>query len=311
MQGVSIVIPAYNEEKSIRNLLDKLKLNIGNIKYEAEIIIVDANSNDRTVRNIIEWKKHNSNVEVKIIEEKSITYPGKGRNIGVENSKYNYIAFIDCGIVPEENWLEKLLEPFKKDRKIEVVWGISKSLAYSDWERAFSKVIEAKNNEERIVRSSAIKKNVFKKIDGFEPDLRSAEDLIYIDKLKKLNINEYFVDAKAYYTGYPKDGYEAFKKWTRYTKDSVKAGYIKRKLILSIALILFYTGSSIVFFILSKNILLYIGYLYLLISLKTILSIFKNHKKIENIKEVILGNIVSISTDLGRLNGLIQGIVKR
>ncbi len=49
---ISIVIPVYNEESSIADTIDKIKLNLLNTKIVHEIIVVDDGSNDNT-KNIL------------------------------------------------------------------------------------------------------------------------------------------------------------------------------------------------------------------------------------------------------------------
>ena len=49
MKKVSIIIPAHNEEKTIGKLLDKIiKIQLNQINFEKEIIVVDDGSDDNT-----------------------------------------------------------------------------------------------------------------------------------------------------------------------------------------------------------------------------------------------------------------------
>src|SRR3989344_6232851 len=47
MKKLSIVIPAYNEEKTIREIIEKVKA-ADSLDLEKEIIVVDNNSKDKT-----------------------------------------------------------------------------------------------------------------------------------------------------------------------------------------------------------------------------------------------------------------------
>ena len=63
-KGISVVIPAYNEEGSIKETLDQLNEVLDNIEHE--IIVVDDNSNDSTSEKIKDYKyikliKHTKN----------------------------------------------------------------------------------------------------------------------------------------------------------------------------------------------------------------------------------------------------------
>ena len=49
ISGISVIIPAYNEEKYLPNTLKALKTALGNSDLPVEILVVDNNSTDRTV----------------------------------------------------------------------------------------------------------------------------------------------------------------------------------------------------------------------------------------------------------------------
>lgn len=49
MKKISIVTPTYNEEKNIELLCEKIKKEFSNISYNYEHIVIDNNSNDKTV----------------------------------------------------------------------------------------------------------------------------------------------------------------------------------------------------------------------------------------------------------------------
>ena len=49
MKKISIVTPTYNEEKNIELLCEKIKKELSKINYDYEHIVIDNNSNDKTV----------------------------------------------------------------------------------------------------------------------------------------------------------------------------------------------------------------------------------------------------------------------
>lgn len=53
MKKISIIIPAYNEEKSIAQVIDHLKSFLKTIEWEAEILVINDGSTDQT-KNIVE-----------------------------------------------------------------------------------------------------------------------------------------------------------------------------------------------------------------------------------------------------------------
>ncbi|MGL4998536.1 MAG: glycosyltransferase family 2 protein, partial [Cetobacterium sp.] len=103
--NVSIIIPTYNRgyiiKKSIESVLDQTYQNF-------ELIIVDDCSKDDT-ENVIESINDS---RIKYIKLEKNSGANKARNIGVENSKYNIIAFHDSDDIWHKDKLEKQLKFF-------------------------------------------------------------------------------------------------------------------------------------------------------------------------------------------------------
>lgn len=97
---LSIVVPAYNEEKYLPGLLDSIKSQ----KIECEIIIADKNSEDKT-RAIA--KKHNC----KIVSGGS---PSAARNNGAKSAKHD-LLFLDADVVMPKGFLKKFLFEIEKN----------------------------------------------------------------------------------------------------------------------------------------------------------------------------------------------------
>ena len=102
---ISVIIPAYNEEKYISKSIESLLSQI--YKY-LEIIVVDDGSTDKT-REII--KRY----PVKLINQKHKGL-GASRNNGVSHSKGKLLALLDADLVYDRKYIQKLAEPiFKKN----------------------------------------------------------------------------------------------------------------------------------------------------------------------------------------------------
>lgn len=91
MNGLSIIIPVFNGEKSIYKCVNSIENNT-NITYE--IIIVDDCSTDNTCEIIDEIMKYNK--RIKLIKNKNNIGVSASRNIGIKFSKYKFITFVDC-----------------------------------------------------------------------------------------------------------------------------------------------------------------------------------------------------------------------
>lgn len=98
MKKVSVIIPAYNAEKHIeQTILSVLK----QTHQDFEIIVINDGSTDNT-RDIILSIKDS---RIKLIDKEN-SGVSDSRNIGIENAKGDYIAFLDA----DDYWLEKNLE---------------------------------------------------------------------------------------------------------------------------------------------------------------------------------------------------------
>ena len=113
---ISVIIPCFNEHKTINTILDKLK-NLSN--FSKEIIIVDDFSNDGT-KEILQ-KIENSDEIRTIFNEKNF---GKGYCIkkGIEEASGDIIIIQDADLEYDPTDIPKLINPIKNGAA-DVVYG--------------------------------------------------------------------------------------------------------------------------------------------------------------------------------------------
>lgn len=109
---ISIIIPAYNEEKRIGKTLDFICDYLKKQSYNWEILVVDDGSVDRTKEVVLGKKKTYSFIHYLSYGENR----GKGYAIkfGVQKAKGDYILFADADNATPFSEIEKLL-PYKDD----------------------------------------------------------------------------------------------------------------------------------------------------------------------------------------------------
>src|SRR3989338_2013270 len=96
---ISIVIPTFNEQKTIGECLKSLK----NQTYKPiEITVVDDGSSDST-RNIVE---DSQNIKLLTQGHKG---PGQARNLGAANAKGEILVFVDADMTLDKNFIRFLL----------------------------------------------------------------------------------------------------------------------------------------------------------------------------------------------------------
>jgi glycosyltransferase involved in cell wall biosynthesis len=114
MKRISVIIPTYEEERSIETFLQQFeRQTIPRDEYE--IIIVDGDSKDRT-REIAEKYVN----QVIIQKGEGI---GGARNDGVHIASTPFIATTDADTILPDRWLEIMLSHFEKNDEVVAVVG--------------------------------------------------------------------------------------------------------------------------------------------------------------------------------------------
>jgi glycosyltransferase involved in cell wall biosynthesis len=95
--GMSLLIPIYNEENSIQNLFDQLHEFLNDTKYVNEIIIINDGSSDSTLQ-MIQFNLKKIKSKVKIINNPLNLGYGASLKRGILVSVNDYIAIIDADL---------------------------------------------------------------------------------------------------------------------------------------------------------------------------------------------------------------------
>jgi glycosyltransferase involved in cell wall biosynthesis len=111
---LSVIVPAYNEEKTIGPILAKL-LNVPEVK---EIIVVDDCSSDKT-SDVVRRQK---NPLVRLVRHKKNAGKGKAIRTGLAEVTGDYVLIQDADSEYDPRDIPLLLEPVKRGRA-DVVYG--------------------------------------------------------------------------------------------------------------------------------------------------------------------------------------------
>jgi len=119
---LSIVIPAYNENKTIQLILDKVK-NITLLnQIHKEIIVVNDCSTDDTGECIKKYIENNSDLEIKYFEHEINKGKGAAIRTGIRNATGEYLIIQDADLEYDPNEYNLLLKPII-DGHADVVYG--------------------------------------------------------------------------------------------------------------------------------------------------------------------------------------------
>tara|TARA_B100000989_G_C19409144_1_gene413541 strand:- start:125 stop:826 length:702 start_codon:yes stop_codon:yes gene_type:complete len=114
---LSIIVPCYNEQETIRQIINKIL--IQDISISKEIIIVDDFSNDNTQKLLTEYK---NNTSIKIFRHES----NKGKGAAIKTAKKyatgQLIIIQDADLEYNPKDYKNLIEPIIKN-KFKVVYG--------------------------------------------------------------------------------------------------------------------------------------------------------------------------------------------
>lgn len=93
-QGLSIVLPVYNEEKNIKPVIEDILSNIKKFTSDYEIIVVDDGSKDKTLNILYSLKEKNK--EIKIITHKENRGYGAALTEGIKHANKEFILLMDA-----------------------------------------------------------------------------------------------------------------------------------------------------------------------------------------------------------------------
>ena len=172
---LSVVIPAYNAEKTIGTLLTALK---GQDGEDFETIVVDDGSHDRTVEIAKRFK-------VKVFANRH-KGPAWQRNFGARMAKGDTIVFTDADCIPPKRWLREMTAPLK-EKGVVGVSGTYRTLNPENMisrfegyeiERRHRHMAEKKYTDFIGTAFAAYRRNVFLKAGGFDTSfpMASGED---------------------------------------------------------------------------------------------------------------------------------------
>lgn len=119
---LSIVIPAYNEGRTIHLILNKVKAVKLPNGIEKEIIIVNDFSKDNTEEAIINYKNSNTDLNIQYYKHEFNQGKGAALHTGIREAKGDYVIIQDADLEYDPEEYNILLKPILNDMA-DVVYG--------------------------------------------------------------------------------------------------------------------------------------------------------------------------------------------
>lgn|SRR5574341_107578 len=225
---ISVVIPVRNEETSLPSLLDSL---IGQTCRPDEIVITDGGSTDGTPQIIREYIERGA--PIRLIRT-GMAMPGRGRNLAAQRASSEWLAFTDGGMRVAGDWLEGMARRVEGD-DTDVVYGGMDPVVDTFFKEcaAIAYVKPPTQNSgtyarPQFIASALMRRSVWQAVGGFPEHLRSAEDLLFMNKVSEAKFRTAFApDAKVYWNLQP-TLWRTFKRFFVYSRHNLRAGLARQ-----------------------------------------------------------------------------------
>lgn len=191
---ISVIIPVYNDSPNLVRCLEALKAQTLD-RSRFEIIVIDNGSSDNVGQVVSKYDSIELHHELR---------PGSycARNKGILNSKGDILAFTDSDCIPDKNWLNSGLLSFADKADAGFVAGKltffpknkDNLSAVEIWEMFHNYHSEdcVKLLHFGLTANLFVKRSVFDKVGLFNPDLRSAGDYEWGNRVYKHGLNIYY-----------------------------------------------------------------------------------------------------------------------
>lgn len=180
---LSVVVPAYNAERYLGVALASV---VGQTYRPMELLIVDDGSTDATATVV---ERFEQTTDVPIIYQRQVNQgPAAARNLAIELSSGEWVAFQDADDIWHARKLERQFEVFAQRTYAGVVWG--ESILFRGDARPAA---ESTGNPLGpwpmfLLQSMLLRRSVLDRVGGFNSDLRVGEDVDWIFRAREKGI---------------------------------------------------------------------------------------------------------------------------
>ena len=177
---VSVIIPAYNEEKLIARALQSVE-DQDFSRSELEVIVVDNASTDNTTH-VCQSHFQNNGMPHSLLHE-PILSPGKARNTGAARAKGDVLLFLDADSYLADNAVNRVYRWYKKGHRMGTIRirPDSSDIVASGF---FNLIHYGKNLFNIAANLGFCDRLLFEELGGFKTELKQCEDLEFYQRVK-------------------------------------------------------------------------------------------------------------------------------
>ena len=225
---LSVIIPSYCLIDECVNALMSLSRQS---LLPAEVILIRVSNPPGEERGY--WRAFSDDflkegVTLKVVEAKSVLFPGAARNLGLQHASKQWVAFLDVETIPCEHWLSEQTKQIEATNAL----GSFGSTVYaaSSVKQAIVRDAVYGRRPIQTLPGSVLKKDLFSLVGQFIPNIRAAEDTEWMIRAKAMGVkltgspNEALIS----YNGLTKLGFRGLaKKWRRNYLSSRQLQHLK------------------------------------------------------------------------------------
>ena len=180
---VSVIVPAYNEEKLLPDALDSIRAAIGAFArrgWQTELIVCDNNSTDSTAKIARE-------AGARVVFE-PVNQISRARNAGAKVATGEWLIFVDADCRPEIELFAAVADEIASGR---AVGGGATVRLDERVDALVSLLLASWNALSRLAKWSAgsfvfCEAAAFRELGGFSPELFAGEEIEFSRRLKRL-----------------------------------------------------------------------------------------------------------------------------
>lgn len=192
---ISVIVPVYNASEYLDTTINSILIQ----EEVGEVILIDDCSTDDSLKIIMSWKKKDDRIKFFKTEENSGS--GKARNIGIKNTSFPYLSFLDADDYFGTNRFKKSIEILESHKEIDGVYSDVVNIQLDNFRKAswshnnkigtpykikpdilFEYIINEKGDFFSII-SLVLRKTAISKSGYFDENLLIGQDIDFIYSL--------------------------------------------------------------------------------------------------------------------------------
>lgn len=177
---ISVVIPAYNCEKTIVSAVESVRCQVIDSDVKFDIIVVNDGSTDNTLEVLNGYLSNNSILDVKVYSK-----PNGGvssaRNFGIAQAAGEWIAFLDSDDIWLEGKTKCQIDVIRKHPDLNFIGCARNHEVLRLWGQPIDFLYKARVNDLLLkmfpqTSTAIVKKSILNRVGSYREDMTHAED---------------------------------------------------------------------------------------------------------------------------------------